>query len=199
MSQARRKAWTWIVGRWWQPVGETQAFTARQVAEATGMNIHTAKRFIQFLREKGRIKINRHGCGPRPTTYRLIDNSPLVFEHPGARAGYRVKTRRTHKRTTARQRIWNSCRILRVFTLQELAATAQAAYGTCGGYIKPLEKAGMVRKVKRHAAQPGELALFRLNIDAGPEHPIVRDDGLYCPSIDTLYPYKQGETHERLD
>lgn len=198
MSQARRKAWTWIVSRWWQPLDESRVFTARDVAEVTGMNIHTAKRFIQFLREKGRIKTSRRGSGSRPSTYKLMDASPLVFEQPGARHGYRVKTRRTHTRTPARQRIWNSCRILRVFTLQELAATAQAAYGTCGGYITRLEKAGLVRKVKRHAAQPGEFALFRLSKDAGPEHPIVRDDGIYCPSIKTLYPYK-GEPHERLD
>lgn len=193
MSQARRKAWNWIVERWEQPEGSPKRFTARQMAEATGMNIHTAKRFLQFLKAKGRVCIYKHGGNGQPTLYHLKDSSPLQFEHAGARAGYRVKTRRTHKRTTARQRIWNSCRILRVFTLQELAATSQSAYVTCGAYITRLEKVGMVRKVKGHAAQPGEFAVFRLNKDAGHEHPIVRDDGIYCPSIDQLYPYKKGE------
>lgn len=198
MSKARRKAWDWIVERWEQPDGSPKRFTARQMAEATDMNIHTAKRFLQFLKEKGRVCIYKHGGNGKPTLYHLKDSTPLVFEQPGPRAGYRFKTRRNHKRIAARQRIWNSCRILRAFTLLELSATAQSAYTTSAAYVGRLEKAGLVRKVKRHAAQPGEFALFRLNKDVGPEHPIVRDDGIYCPSIGTLYPYK-GEKHERLD
>jgi len=198
VSQARRKAWTWLVNRWEQPEGSPKRFTARELAEANGMNIHTAKRFLQFLIEKERVCIYKRGGDGKPTLYHLKDASPLVFDQPRARKGYRVKAQRTHKRITVRQRVWNSCRILRVFTLNELAATAQAAYVTCGAYVKRLEKAGLVRKVKRHAAQPGEYAVFRLNTDAGAEHPVVRDDGIWCPSIQTLYPYK-GAQNERLD
>ncbi|UTW14506.1 hypothetical protein [Marinobacterium rhizophilum] len=193
VSQARRKAWKWIIeSRESLPAG-ARSFSAQQMAAATGLNLHTAKRFLSFLLEKRRLKVWRYGRGPLPTLYYLLDATPLVFDQPGARAGYRVRTSR--KPNTARQRIWNSCRILRTFTLNEVSATAQTAYVTCSAYIKRLERAGLVRKIKRHAAQDGEFAIFRLNVDAGHPHPVVRNDGVFCPARNTLYPYKEAE-HE---
>jgi len=184
---SRRIAWNWIVRHSQQ--AERFTFTAKQLAEGTSMNIHTAKRFLQFLRDKKRVAKVRIGRGCKPTLYRLADASPLEFDVPGARPGYRV---RNSRHNSARQRIWNSCRILRTFTLNDLIATSKTAYVTSSAYVRWLERAGLVRKIKHHAAQTGEFAVFRLNLDAGARHPIVRDDGVYCPNRHILYPYREA-------
>jgi len=191
VSQARRKAWTWIVQNVRDSAGNRKAFTAKILAEVTGMNLHTTKRFIQFLLEKKRLRIQRRGHGPLPTQYILIDGSPLEFGHKGKRKG--VRTRNSRPKGSARQRAWNSVRILKLFTLSDIQATSGTAYVTCSAYVGRLERAGLVRKVRTHSNQ--ECALFRLNKDVGHMHPIVREDGVYCPSIDEFYPYKSEKNN----
>nr|WP_067289794.1 hypothetical protein [Marinobacterium profundum] len=183
MSQARRKAWTWIVNQ--ADEGDAVSlFTAVELAHSVGIARGRAKRFIRFLEEHKRVKLVQRGGGPVAATYRVISTEPLQFDK---RASFT-------RANSARQRIWNSCRILRTFSLAELAATSQAAYATCCAYIKRLERVGLVRKVKRHAPEHGNCALFRLNIDVGHAHPIVRNDGVFCPARNTLYPYKETRT-----
>jgi predicted transcriptional regulator len=162
---------------------EARVFTALELTKAVGMQRDTAKRFLRYLQDEKRVQVAQRARGRIATTYRVINTEPLSF---GRRPSFKHAN-------PARQRVWNSCRILRTFTLHELAATSQTAYGTCCSYVKRLEQVGLVRKVRRHAPEQGEYALFRLNVDVGHAHPIVRDDGVYCPGRNTLYPYKEAQ------
>ena len=154
----------------------TGPFSAAQIAEATGMNCEQAKQFIRYLMNLGRLERQWTGRDGLTHQYRLLDKSPL----PAAN--------RRQKRPLALQRVWNSCRMLKVFSEDEVVATSMVAEKTASRYIRSLFKARLLRLVHDEELGP----LYRVSVDVGASHPEVKPDGVYAPSRGTFYPYREG-------
>ena len=86
--------------------------------------------------------------------------------------------RTVEARRTARDRIWQSMRILRRFTLPELVATAETGDSNCLKYTRGLCAAGIVRLLAaRESGVKGGHAQWMLVRDLGPKSPRLRADG----------------------
>ena len=98
--------------------------------------------------------------------------------------------RTVEARRTARDRIWQSMRILRRFTLPDLAATAEAGENNCLKYTRELTAGGIVRVIKPHESghKNGHIIWFLVR-DLGPKSPRLRKDGtLFDPNTDAVLP-----------
>jgi len=77
---------------------------------------------------------------------------------------------------SARQRIWQSMRIMRRFTRVDLAMTAEVSPAAVNGYIMPLMRAGYVAKVRERqrtgrGCVAGDFSVYRLVQNTGPHAP----------------------------
>lgn len=77
----------------------------------------------------------------------------------------------------ARDRVWQSMRILRSFTMPELVATADAGYDNVRKYLRGLVSAGIVRKVRKHVGMKCGHGKYFLVRDLGPHAPRLCADG----------------------
>lgn len=149
--------------------------SAKMIADATGMATESAKAFIRKLQAQGRLQRVWVGRDSLTHTYRVIDRSPL----PAAN--------RKLKRPPAAQRIWNSCRMLRTFSADEVVATAQVAESTVMRFIRGMQKANLLKTM----ADPDLGQLYRVAFDLGSKPPVIQADGVYVPSRDKLYGFKE--------
>lgn len=79
----------------------------------------------------------------------------------------------------ARDRAWQSMRILRTFTLPELVATADITPSNAKKYVRGLCTAGYVRVARaKDNGRKGGHALYRLVRDTGPHAPRLQINGL---------------------
>lgn len=86
--------------------------------------------------------------------------------------------RNAETRRTARDRIWQSMRILRRFSLPDLVATAEAGDTNCLKYTRGLSAAGIVRLVQpKDSGKKGGHVQWALARDLGPKAPRLRADG----------------------
>ncbi len=69
-----------------------------------------------------------------------------------------------------RQKIWTSMRIIRAFTVADIAATAEVSEGAVTSYLQSLRHAGYVRSVRR-SSQRGCMS-YRLIMNTGPLAPV---------------------------
>ncbi|MFP4131294.1 MAG: hypothetical protein ACLFTX_06545 [Thiohalospira sp.] len=83
----------------------------------------------------------------------------------------------------ARSRIWQSMRVLRVFDIPALAATAEAGLANVSTYVSSLVRAGVVaQQQERQSGVKGGHAVYRLVRDLGPHAPRLRKDGVWDPN-----------------
>lgn len=150
-------------------------FSAEQVADAAEMTKSRANAFLRQLFKEGRLAIDWEGRTNLTNRYHLIDDSPIVIK------------RRRLPRAKAKQRVWNSCRIMRNFTLNDIIVTAQVAESTARRYLYALKRCKLVRERK---AEDGTV-IYRLNYDCGQAAPEMIEDGVYAPSRECFYPYQE--------
>lgn len=76
---------------------------------------------------------------------------------------------------SARDRIWQSMRVLRRFTHAELAATAETSDRNVQTFLWRLQRAGYVRRVQQgHGGELPRAALYTLARDTGPKSPLPK-------------------------
>ena len=93
--------------------------------------------------------------------------------------------------TDARTRVWRSMRVMRRFTVADLAAVAEAGFHNTHSYIVDLVHGGYVRKLKMETPRRGVegRAVFALIKDTGPLAPSMRFDagrkriGIFDPNV----------------
>lgn len=72
-----------------------------------------------------------------------------------------------------RFRMWQSMRIMRRFTLNDLVVTAGVKYPVALAYVGQLKRQGAVKKVREHTARAGDFAIFTLIGHWGPTPPEI--------------------------
>ncbi|MDC5753829.1 hypothetical protein OPW41_18165 [Vibrio europaeus] len=167
----RQLAWTYIL-----QFGKKE-FTGMQIVQAVELNNSRTRNLLTVLEEMGKIQLVDKGTCILTNRYKVVDASPIPN---------RFVRKKKPKRPRVNQRIWNSCRVLKVFTLHELCSTASAALSTGRGFLRPLLKARIIRRVN---SPDGEL--FRLNAQFSSECPKVTDDGVRIK--ERFFPF-QGES-----
>lgn len=78
----------------------------------------------------------------------------------------------------ARDRAWQSIRIMRCFALPDLVATAEIGEDNAKKFVRGLERAGYLKRVqeKRNGHKGGHV-VYRLVRDTGPHTPRLQTDG----------------------
>jgi hypothetical protein len=105
-------------------------------------------------------------------------------------------TRVWRRQPRARDRLWQSMRVLRRFTLPDLSATAEASETNAGNYIRGLLKSKYVAIVRpRQSGRKGGHVIYQLQRDTGPKAPrLQRDGNTYDPNEHHVY---QGGIDQR--
>ncbi|UTV30193.1 hypothetical protein [Photobacterium atrarenae] len=156
-----------------------EGFTGNQLMAATEMNSTSAREFMRFLIKHNRIKKVMESDDIVSHVFILADDSPLP---------QRKKVMKTKKfeRPGVHQRLWNTCRIMKVFNLFDLQSTASAGRTTAEHFLRYLVRARIVRKLNNP-----DVDTYRLNIDLGPKCPEVLEDGVHCPNREQFFPFKE--------
>lgn len=114
--------------------------------------------------------------------------------------GVEGMTQRRRAGLDVRQHAWSSMRVFKVFTTEQIEATAGITRDNLRKYIKALRKSGYLRLVrpKQNGKSQGH-AIWRLIRNSGARAPIVRMDGsgVYDPNHGVVYPYREeGATRD---
>lgn len=100
-----------------------------------------------------------------------------------------AQTRAYNRLPRARDRAWQSMRILRLFTVPDLMATAEMGKANARKYINGLRSSGylVVARPKQEGKKNGHEA-YRLVRDTGPRAPRLQSDGrTYDPNQHQVY------------
>ncbi|MCG9624608.1 hypothetical protein L1D34_07115 [Vibrio mediterranei] len=169
----RQLAWSYI-----QQFGH-QEFTGVQVMQAVELNNQRTRNLLTSLCDLGKIEVTDQRDTMLTTRYKLVSNSSV--ENPN-----RLARKKRTRRPKVKQRLWNSCRVLKVFSLHDLCSTASAALTTGTNFLRPLIKAKIVRKCEA----PNGL-VYRLNGTFRVECPEVIEDGVMIK--ERFYPFREEQ------
>lgn len=99
------------------------------------------------------------------------------------------RTRTWHRLPRARDRAWQSMRMLRSFTLPDLMATAEIGYDNAKRYVAGLERSGYIRRaVDKRNGRKGGHVVWMLVRNTGPQAPRLQSDGnTYDPNEHQIY------------
>lgn len=98
----------------------------------------------------------------------------------------------------ARQRAWQSMRIIKQFTKPQIEAVSQIKRDNLGRFIRPLVRCGYLRCVKENlSGSPGSFKVWRLIRNSGPKRPIPWKDGrVFDPNTKKVYGRDGEEVNE---
>lgn len=133
------------------------------------------------------------------TLYHLLGRSIRVFR---ALTSGQKRPKCRNKRKTNQQKMWNTMKISRFFTLTDLMLTAETGQKQAWFYTDRLVKAGYVKvlfKVDSLLPVPARHGLtgrYQLVRDTGRYAPLCRDHGCWDQNQQQLYPFqREEETH----
>ncbi len=142
---------------------KTAPMTVRDLAQATSGRRNAVVRILARWERAGFVR-------------RLPDQKPIrIIMAPDIRK-YESPPRADSvapPRTTARQRIWASIRILKRFDVPTLQITAEASRRAVETYINALMRAGYVRRVTRGHHKAGSWSVYQLALNTGRRAPAV--------------------------
>lgn len=125
-------------------------------------------------------------------TYQARAGARPVFNRSGRPTGQGVNNR---TKKSARQRIWNSLKILNTCSMDQIMLTSDASLNSVSKYMQALEKAGYVKCTNRRK-QPdgrrkvvGKYRVYMLLRNTGRLYPIVRGEGCWDQNQQNLYSY----------
>lgn len=100
------------------------------------------------------------------------------------------RTRVWNRKPKARDRAWQSMRILRRFDVPSLSSTAEIGVANAGKYLRGLLRSGYIRIIKpKSEGRKGGHACYQLIRDTGPKAPRLQSNGdTYDPNEHKVYP-----------
>ncbi len=100
-----------------------------------------------------------------------------------------ARTRVWNRLPRARDRAWQSMRVMRRFTLPDLVATAEIHEDNAKKYVRGLVRSGYLRiAVEKDNGRKGGHAVYQLIRDTGPRAPRMQTDGsAYDPNEHRIY------------
>ncbi|MGF1775873.1 hypothetical protein [Vibrio nomapromontoriensis] len=169
----RQLAWSYIA-----QFGQDE-FTGVQIMQAVELNNQRTRYLLKSLCDLGKIQMVDERDTMLTSRYKLVAKSSVVNPN-------RLARKKGAKRLKVKQRLWNSCRVLKVFSLHDLCSTASAALSTGNNFLRPLIKAKIVRRCET----PHGL-VYRLNGTYRVECPEVIEDGVMIK--ERFYPFREEQ------
>lgn len=160
--------------------------SCKDVAHELTLSVNHCRNVLnRFVQQRCAVK-QKIGC--------IYHYSIISASKPRLAQGRSTKSTRQHKKT-GRQKIWNSLKIQRVVSIDDLVCLASVTEANASKYIRKLVSAGYVRV--KHAvdiARPnseikGHASTYQLLRDTGRLCPIVREDGCWDQNEQQLYPF----------
>ena len=183
----REQAWEWIL--------TNPNFTCSQLRESTGIPHHIAYQLARFLVSKGRIKVVIKGRGSKPAKYKLIDPSPIQFGQ-GTKQGFVYNTGR---KKSVKQKCWNAMRVLRRFSIGDIATGADINRTTASKYIRSLTQAGFIRCLQKPSrGNEHTIGIYMLIHDSGPLYPLNKKDCVIDQNTGEEHPYRPEAFKQKL-
>lgn len=177
--------------RVWAAMRELREFRAADLAAAADVPEGTARFYIHMFKRGGLVEV----AIPSAPGSRVPGIFALIHD-PGERAPWIVGDARAHKPTGVRSRIWQSMRVLRRFTVPDLAATAEVSEDRAREFVRWLHRIGYLRQLRHATGNPGGHALYQLVRDTGPKPVRVGRDGIYDPNTRDFFPWQPEETEQ---
>lgn len=177
------EAWRWCCQR--------PTFTRRELVEANNISNSYADKMLARWIKSHSVEI----CTTKqPRLFSAIPSNPPPF---GKGSNSRLRgpcERKRNYRKTGRQKIWNSIKISRRFTLADLIATCGVNRTVAWCYVEGLVRAGYVKTLHRREHHlplsdrtPSRYQLLR---DTGRYAPMLRKDGVWDQNEQRLYIYE---------
>lgn len=173
-------------------------FTALEMANDIEMDIVHCRKLIMLWLSQGHLRyLTGTGNSGDPRKYSVVPGTvPQLWTGGNGVVG-------RQKKKTIRQKIWNSMKISRVFTVKSVCVTSGGTENGALSYIRKLKNAGYVEmlcqsdRARVPIYQNRQVATFRLIRDTGRKAPIVRADGCFDPNDGVFYPFNKGDEHEQ--
>jgi hypothetical protein len=187
MSRSREHAWLYMK--------KCDIFRAVDVAKAAKMDLPHCQSMISRFKRRGYIE-TVCGCGTAdsPFVYKIIEGSTPRFG-AGNRSLTNTNNRPSGRKKTKQQMMWNTIRISRCFSIEDLLMTAFVSDKHAYWYLIRLERAGYIKAVNRVNTKRAnqeimfEHTRYKLVRYTGARAPIVRPDGLWDQNEQVLYPF----------
>jgi len=190
----------------WQYITAHAQFTVPELASAIGMDLEQCRTSVNQWRKQGYIKhIGGPGVPGRPKRFARVEGTGEPKVGKGNREGLPLRNQRSK---TGRQKMWNSMKISRSFTADDLTLTAGISRKSADEYIRKLLDAGYLSAVRRVDTRKsnqeikGLASSYRLIRDTGRMAPMVRKEGCWDQNQKQLYPFNNQQQdkeagHER--
>lgn len=175
------------IGAWLQMLLRDR-FTAKQIADAQGINIRQCHTTLRTFVKRGLIhQVSGTGKVGNPKIYQVV-----LGEMPSFGSGRTLA--RIHKKT-GRQKLWNNMKIARKFTVADLLSTVSVAKTSAQEYVNKLLKAGYLEVIRPKQYFPNSEPKYLLIRDTGRLSPQVLSEGCWDRNQEKLYQYG-GNKHD---
>ena len=191
-------AWNWIC--------QQESFSVQEVIKGVEINKQQMYRVINAWLSGGYIRLISPKAQRRQRIYQVVDPTISPPLGSGVRPldaeGLTVKRRYNKcrsKRKTVQQKLWNTMKISRRFTLTDLMITANTNRNTAWHYTNQVVLTGYVRLVvrvnSRQSVQDkfGLTNIYQLIRDTGRFSPMKRENGCWDQNQQRLYPFQFEE------
>jgi hypothetical protein len=189
--------------RLWQVMSQEcgRVFTSAELSQLSQISCSYSYKILNKFHKEGWI-------------YKEVKEGNIFWQaKKGAKVFFRrsgrVKGQRILKniKKTARQRIWNSLKILTKCSTDQLLMTSNASLKSIDKYLSALEKSGYVKCINRRKNSNGKYQVmgkyrvYMLLNNTGRLYPIVRKDGCWDQNKQQLYPFngmKKENHHDQV-
>lgn len=197
IDSLERKTWEGWRKDIWNQMRGSRRFTVRDIADGFKLPYKDVWKIFNFLYDKKAIRKIVKREEPSLTIWTVVKTKREV-EYENL-LDHKSRTPPKVFRPTDRQKQWNSMRIIKVFTAEDIAATAECELSYTKEYIRMLCRAGyliLVHKapVGMHKVA-GEYNVYRLLKDTGPKSPVIRnkDRNVFDPNTGLYHPFGQAK------
>lgn len=163
------------------------SFTVKQLSLKSQVSDQRCRQILNQFKTKGWVTKE---ITDELLTYKAISGVKAIFRRAGRPTGQGVRKRR---KKPARQRIWNSLKMLSKCSMDQLMMTSNAPLNSISKYMQALEKAGYVMCMNRQKKKDGKhkvVGKYRVYIlinNTGRLYPIVKKEGCWDQNEERFY------------
>lgn len=178
----------------WAFVKHRKQFTNMEVVKSTGINYTVVRAFTKALVKQNIAVVVKNKIG-KASLFKLVQNTPPQFT-PGFEVGERLSRR---KKLTCADRCWRSMRVLKKFSVSDIAQGAEVRSAYAQQYVLWLNMAGYLRCLTpQTSATVNDSTVYMLIKDTGPDRPILRmrEKAVYDPNIDEVFDLNKSRSNK---
>ena len=153
----------------WAAMRKSESFTAIEIAETTGKNPTTVRKYLKALDSLKFVEfVSKRVNGIKSSDrYRVIRTDVTLPDLKGNEIP-----------ENDNDKMWGCMRICRIFKIQDIAATAAVEYGTASRFVSRLQLAGYLQMTKSNlSGSRGSFAVYQLVRNTGVRCPVIQADG----------------------